>query len=256
MPSFDTYGFFEDIWPLDQTNWASYFGPVTPDGVLAGIGDELKVYADSTGMSVHVMPGECRVRSHRGALDTEVDVTITASDPSYDRIDLIVARVTYGAPSTMEITVKTGTPAQTPVCPAITQTPASVWEIPLAQVLVTAGAVTIAAGDVTDRRFTYIIGGAAAIDFTGESLVAANDWEYRNSTEINSLEIELPQTPGDIFICSVCFTASASFTGVTFSRNGAAYTVKTTDGLNFKSVRYNLIIWWDGAYFWCGARAV
>ena len=253
--NFDTAGFFNSILPLNQTNWAAYFGPSIPDGVLAGITDELEVYANSSGMEVHVKAGECRARSHQGILSAASDLDIAASDLTYDRIDLVVVRVTYGDPSSMVITTKTGTPAATPVCPLPTQTAGDTWEIPLAQVSVSAGAVTIAASDVTDRRFTYHMAGAAAIDFSGTSIVAANDWEYRNDTAIDSLTIDLPSVPGSTFICGVCFTSSASFSGVTFTQGGASYTVKTTDGLSFKTVRYNLIIWWDGSYYWCSARA-
>lgn len=254
--SFSTIGFFNNQWPLTQVNWASYFSPMIPDGVIAGIDDELEVYASSSGMYVYVKPGECRARSHRGALDEITALDIAAADASHPRIDLVVARVTYGSPSAMTIAVKTGTPAATPSCPTVTQTAGSVWEIPLAEVYVAANAATIAAADVTDRRYVYHSSGSAATSFSGTSLTVANDWEYRNDTEIGSLAIELPASPSNVFICGVCFTASSSFTGVTFTQGGNAYTVKTTDGLNFKSVRYNMVIWWDGSYFWCSARAV
>lgn len=255
--SFDPFGFFNQRMPLNQTNWAAYFGPTIPDGVIEGIGDELEVYANSSGMVVYVKAGECRVRSHRGVLASEATLDITAADATYARKDLIVARVTYGTPSTMEITVKTGTPAASPETPSVTQNAGDVWEIPLAEVDIAANAVTIAETDVTDVRYVYTISGASVHRFSGSSFAARNNWEYRCSdTSLSSLQITLPDTPSDIWQCSVVFTSGSSFSGVTFQRNGSVYTPKLQGvSLNIVSKRYNLVIWWDGEYFWCSAGA-
>ena len=206
---FATKGFFNSILPLNQTNWADYFSPVIPDGIIAGIGNELQVYANTSGMYVYVKTGECRVRSHRGVLAEEGALDIAAADTTYDRKDLIVVRVTYGSPSTMVIAVKTGTPALTPAAPALTQTAGSVWEIPLAEVTVDANAATIAPEKVTDRRYVYQNSGAAAITFSGISLTVANDWEYRAASEIDSLTINLPANPSPVFICGAPTTGAA-----------------------------------------------
>lgn len=253
---FSNYGFFDRHEPLTQVNWASYFAPVVPDGVIAGIDDELLVDANSTGMKVRIHAGECRVRSHRGALASlgEVDIPQASSNP---RIDLVVVRVTYGSPSTMVITSIKGTPAANPVCPTVTQTAGDVWEIPLAEVLVPKNAVTISADNVTDRRYIYQMSGTAAAGFSGETLTVANDWEYRSQdAALDSLTITLPAAnPSGIWMCSVNFTASAEFTGVEFTRGGEDYDIKTTDSLVYQNTRYNLVLWWDGAYFWCGSKA-
>lgn len=254
MQLFDTYGFLDDTWPLIQTNWAAYFSPVIPDGVIAGAGRELLVAGNSTGMNVTIQPGECRVRSHRGEISEIKALEIPTADATYPRIDLVVARVDYSAPN-MVLAVRQGTPAQEPVAPEPVQNAGDVWEIPLAEVTVAEGAITIDPADVKDRRYVYQTGGAAATSFSGTALTVANDWEYRQSAEIDSLVITLPSSPSETFMCSVCFTASASFTGVTFQRGGEAYTIKTTDVLNAVSVRYNLVLWWDGAFFWCASKA-
>lgn len=254
--NFSTIGFLNDQWPLSEINWATYFSPAVPDGIIAGIDSELAVDATSTGMNVRVQPGECRIRSHRGALSANATVDIAASHKTYPRIDLIVARVTYGNPSTMVITSKKGTPAANPVCPTVTQTAGSVWEIPLAEVYIPSKAVTISADNVTDRRYVYQTSGTAAISFSGETLTVANDWEYRSSDEsISNLTIALPAAdPSGIWMCAVNFTADETFSGVAFTRGGSTYAIKAADNLTYQDTRYNLIIWWDGAYFWCGAK--
>lgn len=248
--AFNPFGFFNGQMPLNQTNWAAYFSPTIPDGVIAGIGDEMEVYGNSTGMTVYVKTGECRVRSHRGVLSTVSSLDIEAADATYDRYDLVVARVTYESPSTMEVTVKTGTANATPEIPEVTQTAGDVWEIPLAVVTVGAGVQTIADTDVTDKRFVYANEGMAPITFSGETLSVENYRYYRNETQISGLEITLPDSPSDIWKCSVDFYASSSFSGVTFVKGGETPTILTDDDLALQSTRYHLDILWMGAYYW------
>ena len=168
--SFDEFGFFNNTWELNQVNWAKMFSPLVSDGVMAGIGGELQVYADSAGMTVHIRPGECRVRGHRGSLETNANLNIATADSVNPRIDLVVARVTYGNPSSMVLDVLTGTPAEEPTVPEVTQTAGDVWEIPLAAVKVPANSTTVAAGDVSDYRYVYSGGGVGAVKLkNGES---------------------------------------------------------------------------------------
>ena len=161
--SFDEYGFFNGVWEFNQVNWAKMMSPTVPDGVMGGIGDELQVWADSSGMMVHVKTGECRVRGHRGSLESPVNLTIAAADSVNPRIDLVVARVTYGSPSTMVLDVLTGTAAEEPVVPEVTQVAGDTWEIPLASVKVIAGTTSIVAGDVSDYRYVYSGSGVGAV---------------------------------------------------------------------------------------------
>ena len=95
------------------------------------------------------------------------------------------------------------------------------------------------------------------ITFSGTSLTASNDYEHRNGSAINSLAITLPASPTPLFRCTVSFSSGSSFSGVTFKKGTASYTVKNVGhALNKKSVRYNLSIWWDGAFYWCSTKAV
>ena len=263
MPSsvnFNTIGFFNSILPLNQTNWAAYFAPTISDGVLAGIDNEMEVYGNSSGMYVYVKTGECRVRSHRGVISALATLEIEAADLTYPRIDLVVARVTYGNPSTMVLTVKTGTPAGSPSVPDVTKNAGDVWEIPLAEVYVAAGAVTITAGNVTDRRYVYKTGNDSVTYFSGTSVSCSNDIEYRNGTAIDSLTINLPGSPNDTFITGVNFTSSGSFSDVSFTKGGSAYSgIRIIgDALTSASKRYNLVIWWDSGFnqYWCASKRV
>ena len=254
--NFDSYGFLDNVWDLNQSNWSDYFYPSIPDGVIAGIGNEMAPYGNSSGMVVYVSSGECRIRSHRGALTAAKSLTIAAASSANPRIDLVVARVNY-LTSTITIAVKTGTPAASPVAPTPTQTAGSTWEIPIAQVAVAKNAATIAASDVTDLRTVYHAEGIVKT-FSATSLTVENGIEYRCSSGINSLAVTLPQSdPSAVWMTSVNFSSSAAFTSVTFTRNGSSYSPKVVgDVLNLKSRRYNMSIWWDGSFFWVASKAL
>ena len=87
--------------------------------------------------------------------------------------------------------------------------------------------------------------------FSGGNLTAVSNYEYTNNSAINYLDIVLPSAARGV-IFGVNFTSSGSFTSVTFSG-----TVKVSgDGLNQKSKRYNLIVWYDGGSWWCASKAV
>lgn len=255
--SFSTVGFFNNIWPLNQTNWASYFAPSVSDGVMLGIGNEMEVTANGSGMQVYVKTGECRVRSHRGYLGSQATLAIDTANSTNPRWDLVVARVTYGTTSTMELAVKTGTPAaSSPSVPAPTQTAGSVWEIPLAQVYVAAGAHSIASTDVRDRRFVYRAQMDSATAFSSTSVTLKNQRIFRNSSAVSSLTINVPAYVNDTFIAEVDFTSGSSFSGVVFKQAGSTITPKLGgDALTMVSKRYNIIVWWDGSYWWAAALA-
>ena len=249
--NFTQAGFFNSIVPLNQTNWANYFSGSIQDGVLAGVLNELEVTANSSGMVVQVNTGECRCRSHRGYLSTAVTLDIAAADLTYDRKDLVVARVTYGNPSEMVIAVKTGTPAASPSEPTLTQVAGDVWEVRLALIDVPAGAVTITASNVRDRRYVYTKDGDLyATSFTGTSVTVKNSRHYRNSTAIGSLAITLPKYPSNVWRCEVDFVANSSFSGITFAvTDGGTPTIITDGDLTLRSTNYHLEILWNGQYY-------
>jgi hypothetical protein len=121
------------------------------DGVAANVGDtDLLVTADSSGMNVDVAAGYAIARGcfFRSTASEELTIDIADSQP---RIDVIVLR---NDPSVDAVTLEVlkGTAAASPAAPALTQNDVGTYEFALANVLVDADTVTIAAGKVTDRR--------------------------------------------------------------------------------------------------------
>lgn len=135
---------------LTEDNWRKMARHWLGTGVLRGEDNELQVYGDSSGMQVKVKTGKAWVRGHYGESTAEKTLAIAVADATNPRIDVVVLRADFDN-NLIELVVLTGTPAGSPVAPAVTQSSA-IWEVALAQVAVAAAAVTIAAGNVTDAR--------------------------------------------------------------------------------------------------------
>lgn len=248
----DRFGFFNGIYGIEQSNWANFWKGILPDGVIAGQGDELAVYAQSDGKKVHVRTGQAIVAGHRCWVNAEKEIDIADNDTGANRTDGIMIRVTYGnsGESKMQIVSKTGSTS-------CTRTIGEVYEFLLASVTVADGFVTIAANQVTDQRYVFKLAMDAASGFSGTSVTPLNDREYRNNTAIASLTVNLPANPNATFMTGVCFrSASSGFGGVTFKKGSAALTPKLCgDALTLNNKKYNMVIWWDGAYYWCAVKA-
>lgn len=129
---------------------------------LAGNGDLEVIQEGTPSMSVRVRPGTAFVQGDTVAdqgmyfvyNDAFESVAITAADGTNDRIDIIVARVyddeVTGATCLWALEVITGTPAASPVAPAVPDS-----ALILAEVYVAAGDTAIQNAEITDRRVPY-----------------------------------------------------------------------------------------------------
>lgn len=257
----DKFGPFNGIFALEQSNWSNFWNWVVPEGVIANCDNEMEVYAQSDGMKVYVKTGQAFLVSHRVWNSSEKSITIDAADGANPRIDLIVCRIIFGndEESTAELDVKPGTPAADPAAPALTKTVGGTYEIALAEVYVGAGVVTIAASNVKDRRKIFAAESAFK-PFSASPVTPLATREYRCTTTLSSLTVNLPDNPQDNFITSVRFPAGSSFSGVTVKKGSA--TISGTSNLKLKgdsltlvSKVYTLIFWWDGSVYWCASAA-
>lgn len=152
-------------------------------------------------MSVDVAAGRAVVRSTEASSiaagaytflnDATVNLVVSAADPTNPRIDLVIAQVRdsnySGASTDARLTVVTGTPAASPVVPAV---PDSC--VVLAQVAVAAAVGSITNAVITDKRTrAYTLGGLAA--YAGSTLRPSGASLYEGllalDTTLNRLEI-------------------------------------------------------------------
>lgn len=257
----DKFGFFNGIYALEQTNWSYFFHWMLPTCVVANCENELEVYAQSDGMKVYVKTGQAMIIGHRVWVTSTKTLTIATANGSNPRKDLVVCRIIFGndGESTAELDVKTGTPASSPSAPTPTTNFGGTYEIALAEVYVSAGAVTISASNVTDRR-RLDSANIRRNTFSTTSVSPLACREYVCTTSLASLTVNLPNSPQDDYITSVRFPSGSSFSGVTVKKGSTTISGTSSlklkgDALNLASKTYELIFWWDGTYYWCASAA-
>ena len=154
--------FFDQISGYDQEQFAEVFATVHTNGVDPTKLNKMAVVAqDPAVMKVNVSSGEGWVQGHWCRNTAAYEIAISAADATYDRIDVVVLRMTAaGSPGTVIAALLTGTPAASPAVPALTQN-VNVWEIALAQILVGHGVTSIVSGVITDRRINMASGGVS-----------------------------------------------------------------------------------------------
>jgi hypothetical protein len=145
-------------WPFENIDtsetefslWARNMG----QGVIKDRGLELEPYADGSGMTVKVRSGQALIRGHYYDNTSEVTLTIANADLSLPRVDSVVLRLDPTA-NTVALAVVTGTPNSSPVPPVLTQSDSAIYELLLANVSVSAAAVVISVGNVSDQRVLF-----------------------------------------------------------------------------------------------------
>lgn len=129
-------------------SFAAYFKGVIRNGVLFGE-DSLKAETIS-GMNLRVLSGTAYINGKVYTTDEAEVITIETASATLGRIDRVVLRLSE-ADRLMELDVLKGTPASSPVAPALTRR-ADTYELCLAEVTVPAGATSILASYIKDTR--------------------------------------------------------------------------------------------------------
>lgn len=195
---------------FDRQHWRD----ILTEGVVET--DDLKVQAKATpNMSVDVLIGKAYVQGDQATTqghyriynDATVNKSIAASDPTNPRKDRVIAQVKDstdigGALDEWELQVLTGTPAGSPVAPALPDD-----ALDLALVAVGAGVTTITNANITDQRsqidlqnlaFDSLVTIATAQTITGQKthtsplftgtldgwIAAGETWTYASATTI------------------------------------------------------------------------
>ena len=141
------------------------------DGIVHGDGDEMAVtVTDPPAMTVRVGTGTAMVQGRFCENDAALTLSVPAAHATYPRIDRVVVRLNASPGRVIDILVKKGTPAPSPVPPALTRTP-EIWELSLAQVRVEAGATLILSEKITDERGNTSLCGVAAPAYVPSSQV-------------------------------------------------------------------------------------
>jgi hypothetical protein len=152
-----------DAGPYSADNWAQVWrnafgngaaeadsGPIMGSGVAPDPG--LTVAAVGVpNATVNITAGAALVQGTFYLNDATVNQAIAANLAAFPRIDTIVLRKSW-ASQTVRLAILQGTPGASPVPVALTQSDGVTWEIPLADIAVAAGFVTITNANITPRR--------------------------------------------------------------------------------------------------------
>ena len=130
----------------------SLIGKLFTDGIAPNPSDNLQV-TTGDGMTVTVKAGFAICGSCLKLEEVARTLAVQASDANYDRIDSVVLRLnTNDNARYCDLYVVQGTPATTPVRPALTRT-STIWEIGLADIFVVKNSGAISAARITDTRY-------------------------------------------------------------------------------------------------------
>jgi hypothetical protein len=133
----------------NATDFAEYFGNLVSNGIFYRTADNLKVQA-ATGMNITVQPGTAWINGYNYANTTPLDLVIATANGVNPRVDRVVIRWD-NVGRAITLAVKTGVPASVPAAPDLTRT-ADIYELGIADVLVSKGVVVITSDAITDTR--------------------------------------------------------------------------------------------------------
>lgn len=133
----------------DASDFAGYFAKLVSNGIFYSNSDNLRV-TPGGGLSVNVLAGSAWINGYAYENTEERNLTIAAADGVNPRVDRAVIRWD-AVERQISAAVLTGTAATSPTAPSLTRSD-NIYELALADIAVAAGAVSLAAGDITDRR--------------------------------------------------------------------------------------------------------
>ena len=186
---------------FDETSWREMLSALCLDGVIKGALNQFAVTAGS-GMAVNVDTGHAIGDGVYFRSDASTVVSVPASDPTNDRIDLIVVHINLtGSTDSAGVAARSGaiidvpgTPSGSPSAPNATRTLNTTWEIPLAQVRVPHGSSSSASFTITtditaNIGFSRSWSGARVI---GQSMSVFSGTTGSNPTTVNHGLGEIP----------------------------------------------------------------
>ena len=177
-------------------------GLVSKNGIFATISNACQVLS-GTGLQVIVKVGKGMVDNHWFRVESDITLDIEAADVILNRIDSVIVRHS-STDRKITLEIKKGTLATNPVAPTLTRTE-EVYEICLANVLVSKNATAITQSNITDTRPNnevcgWITGLIEQIDtttlfnqyedaqniFINEKINEYNDWEATQQTNFDN----------------------------------------------------------------------
>jgi hypothetical protein len=200
--------------------------------------DGLEVYANDSGLEVHIKTGAMFILGNYMENTAEKDLSIDSNGSGNDRIDVIVGHLDITGDD-MDFDVVKGTPAGSPTAPAITQDTGD-WHVKLAEVYVADSDASLAAGTVTDYREFVMGANWAVYDREGGMELIYSD----NSSTYSTIDL----TDGNVFDITLNGAWSPTFpASTTWMRPGRDSTftiIATQDGTGGRVITWPASVDW------------
>lgn len=185
-----TYGFFNSsdgdrTYSADQMS--EYFNGLVSNGVYESVGGALQVLAGSD-MTVNVQSGRAIIDCKWVNNDNALSIAITAAHSILNRWTAVVARLDR-TNRLISITTKDGTPASSPVKPAMTNDN-NITELCLAYIYVGAGTSSISQADITDMRASDLCGWVTGIVQQVDTSTLFLQWQTAYQNYYNEMTAE------------------------------------------------------------------
>lgn len=194
-----------------ESSYAKIAAGYQQDGLIWEVGSAA-CFGDSTGMHVKIPSGRGVISGAYGDWTSTQTLDIATADATNPRIDRVVLRRTSTSPVTMSLAVLTGTPATSPVAPALANDATHI-DSPIARISVGAGVSTIASGNVilervfsgvTTGTFSPTVGvaGGSSFSVSSQTIVAA-ELNYQNMMANIFIEAQVALTgsnPGSLSV--------------------------------------------------------
>lgn len=133
----------------DSYDLARWFKSFFTNGIFAASGFAVTI----SGLNVSVAPGDCLIEGRYGYEERTRNFTI-AGGGTQPRIDTVVLRLDLSLDKrNIDIYVKTGTASNSPVAPILTRNEV-IWELGIADIYISAGAVNVNQNAVNDTRLS------------------------------------------------------------------------------------------------------
>lgn len=246
-------GFFDAIesdGSYDRTyssaDYCDNLATIIKNGVRYSSDNDLQVTA-GVGMALNVAIGRAWINGHYFYNDTVyTGLTIgTAPTGNQSRIDRVVVRLdTSLATRAASLMVIQGTPAASPIAPALTRND-SIYDLCLAEITVPAGATAITSAMITDTRADgTVCGWASSVTPAIMSMLRQYVWTETLSDTAISVTFDISQyDPDDVCIVDVYTNGILETPGVDYTLSGSTitFTQGKTAGTEIMVVVYKSI---------------
>jgi hypothetical protein len=238
-------------------DFASYFNDVLTNGVFPSPSTNLQVMSNSN-MTITVKAGKAFINGYAYNLDADLIMTLATADGTLNRWDRVVIRFD-AVGRTINLAIKTGTVASTPVAPVLEQD-ASYFELGICDIYVSKGNLSILQVNMRDTRLDITLCGwvNSLIQVDGATLYAQltasfNSWfttlqDQLDGNVAGNLQTEITNMQGTGYanqsIMSVLNSLNALLSNPTFANNISAPYVTATTG--FHGIGRQYMSHWNG----------